>query len=273
MGAKVSAGLALVSTFCVETSLRFSPFVTLFSSSIESVCKKLNWPIPKKPDPLYSFFPIYSPFKVEDYDGFDLGPDNRVKSLYISDGALRFEMESILRPGRFLGSYYIAFTVPIRTFLVTIDRVVSGIRAARKNKRELQKNAAISGTPGSSKGEHVNGDDMSTTDSKKDDLQKNGKNGLLRFADVPKNGRVSSLGGSTLEPARNPSSNSKKPNKNFFSRFVEGYLGVGNYYDEVRNERLTLAISEWFGRQGNGTESTSSNVEINADTVIDSKEI
>ncbi|KAI2495983.1 hypothetical protein MHU86_18507 [Fragilaria crotonensis] len=31
-----------------------------WEKNIESVCKKFNWPIPKKPDPLYSFFPIYS---------------------------------------------------------------------------------------------------------------------------------------------------------------------------------------------------------------------
>jgi hypothetical protein len=242
------------------------------SSSIESVCKKFNWPIPKKPGCVCFFFPIYSPFKVEDNDGFDLGPDNRVKSLYISDGALRFEMESVLRPGRFLGSYYIAFTVPIRTFLVTMDRVVSGIRAARKNKRELQKNAALAGTTGISKGRNANGDELSTTYSTQDVVQNNGKDGLLKFADVPKNGRASSITGSSSEPAKNPGSHSKKPSKNFFSRFVEGYLGVGNYYDEVRNERLTLAISEWFGRQGNGTESMSSNVDIKADTVKESKE-
>lgn len=47
---------------------------------------------PKRPKPFYSFFPIYSPFKVHDNDGFDLGEDNRIKSIDIKDGALQFEV-------------------------------------------------------------------------------------------------------------------------------------------------------------------------------------
>ena len=43
-------------------------------------------------------------------------------------------MSAVLRPGRFLGSHYIAFTVPIRTFIVTLDRVREGMRAARQAK-------------------------------------------------------------------------------------------------------------------------------------------
>jgi hypothetical protein len=90
---------------------------------------------PPRPQPIYTFFPIYSPFKLQDDDGFDLGADNSIKSLYIKDGALRFEMSAILRPGRFLGSHYIAFSTPIRTVIVTLDRVAEGMRAARRVKK------------------------------------------------------------------------------------------------------------------------------------------
>lgn len=91
----------------------------------------------QRPKPLYFFFPIYSPFKLEDpeNDGFDLGEDNQIKSIYIKDDALRFELSAVLRPGRFLGNHYLAFTVPNRTFIITLDRVKEGIRAARKMKQ------------------------------------------------------------------------------------------------------------------------------------------
>ncbi|GKY93908.1 hypothetical protein MPSEU_000357700 [Mayamaea pseudoterrestris] len=91
----------------------------------------------QKPKPLYFFFPIYSPFKMEDpeNDGFDLGEDNKVKSIYIKDNALRFELSAVLRPGRFLGNHYLAFTIPNRTFIITLDRVKEGIRSARMMKQ------------------------------------------------------------------------------------------------------------------------------------------
>lgn len=49
-------------------------------------------PIPARPKPLYSFFPIYSPFQLSDDDGFYMGEDNRIKSIEIKDGALQFEV-------------------------------------------------------------------------------------------------------------------------------------------------------------------------------------
>lgn len=98
-------------------------------------CDAFELETPARPEPLYSFFPIYSPFKLQDDDGFDLGSDNAITSLYIQDGALRFEMSAVLRPGKFLGSHYIAFTTPIRTLIVTLDRVTEGMRAARQAKK------------------------------------------------------------------------------------------------------------------------------------------
>ena len=52
----------------------------------------MGMPVPARPKPLYSFFPFYSPFKVDDNDGFNLGEDNRIKSIGIMDGALHFEV-------------------------------------------------------------------------------------------------------------------------------------------------------------------------------------
>jgi hypothetical protein len=90
---------------------------------------------PERPEPLYSFFPIYSPFKLNDDDGFSLGEDNQIQAIYVQDNALRFQLSAVLRPGRFLGNHYLAFTLPIRTFIITLDRVKEGIRAARGNKK------------------------------------------------------------------------------------------------------------------------------------------
>jgi len=187
----------------------------------------MKLPVPSKPEPLYSFFPIYSPFKVEDNDGFDLGPDNKLKSIYIKDGALRFEMQAILRPGRFLGSHYVAFTIPMRTFLITMDRVLSGVRSARENKREVQAARAQSYKMA-----------VAQSLSSQELIQRD-----LNFKETKKE---------AVDAKRLPSHKNKlmpKPNKSFFSRFVEGYLGVSKN-EEFRNERLTMAISEWFGRQG-----------------------
>jgi hypothetical protein len=99
------------------------------------MCDALKINRQKRPLPVYTFFPIYSPFKLNDDDGFDLGEDNTINSLYINDGALCFEISSVLRPGRFLGSHYLAFSIPNRTFIVTVDRVANAIRAARKTKK------------------------------------------------------------------------------------------------------------------------------------------
>ena len=149
---------------------------------------------------------------------------------------------------------------------------MSGIRAARKNKRELLKSAAASAAQGGNTTDDVT--DSSVISSSQGVVQKNVDDGVLVFDGVPKNGRASSLAGSTSLPANESKNQSKKPNKNFFSRFVEGYLGVGNYYDEVRNERLTLAISEWFGRQKNGTATSASmpsDVDEKVDSIVESR--
>ena len=79
-----------------------------------------------------------SPIKKTEQDGFDLGEDNRIESIYIKDNVLRFKISSILRPGRFLGNHCLAFTIPNRTFIITMDRIREGISNARLNKRAIE---------------------------------------------------------------------------------------------------------------------------------------
>lgn len=195
----------------------------LFLQSIESACNALNIEKPLRPKPLYSFFPIYSPFKLQDDDGFDLGEDNSVTSLFIKDGALRFEMSAVLRPGRFLGSHYIAFSIPIRTFIVTLDRVTEGIRSARKVKK-----AARALKPAA---DRVHGNAEVRQMTRRTNLDRAEDALLARREDRKKN-----------------TSGSKSAMKSFFSRFVDGYLQAER--DEAKKERLTAAIRDFFGRQG-----------------------
>jgi hypothetical protein len=174
---------------------------------------------PARPKPIYSFFPIYSPFKVDDNDGFDLGDDNRISSIYIEDGALYFELSAVLRPGRFLGSHYIAFTIPIRTFIVTVDRVREGIRAARKAKKAAKE--------------------------LKEAKEKGQRGSLART-------RIERAIDSQLLRGRNSVQSKRAQPKSFFSRFVDGYLQGERDFSE--KQRMTNAIRDFFGRQsGNKT--------------------
>jgi hypothetical protein len=197
-------------------------------------------PVPDKPDPIYSFFPIYSRFKVSDDNaGFDMGEDNRLRQIYIKDGALRLEMRAVLRPGRFLGNHYLAFTVPNRTFIITMDRVKEGIRAARKNKR--------------------------VADREKQLLAQNTIDDYL-VKRVLTRGRKAATAGSNvilarrLFPFRLNRENRPSP-KSFFTRFIEGYTLVERD-GEVKNERLTNEISNWFGRQGGSSSTNTTALEV-----------
>jgi len=194
--------------------------------------------LPPRPEPIYSFFPIYSPVKVSENDGFDLGKfcfliprkiillehvtnnsllfyslgeDNRIKSIYVQNNALRFELSAVLRPGRFLGNHYIAFTIPNRTFIITLDRIKAGMREARKNKKAAQ---------------------------------------VLEKAEA----RLRQLSQDQIEKQQDlnkPESTQVLPQPpSFFSRFVSGYLEA--YEEPKPNERVAAAIRDWFGRQGSG---------------------
>ena len=177
--------------------------------SLGPFCKKLGIATPSRPKPLYSFFPIYSPFKPDDNDGFDLGDDNAIRNIYIQNGALRFELSSVLRPGRFLGSYYIAFTLPFRTFIITLDRVKAGIRAARTAKKEKRRQERLKQSKLRSDPKSVQSPDVDNT--------------------------------------RKKSTRRRTPRKSFFSRFVDGYMQAER--EESDRAILTTTIRDFFGRQ------------------------
>jgi len=112
-------------------------------SAINNAAAFFNAPAPKTPPPVVVFIPLPEARKLtqadRDKDGFDLGEDNKISEIWIEDGALRFKIQAMLRPGKFLGSNYLAFSVPIRTFILTTERVRNGIRIARINKKKQKK--------------------------------------------------------------------------------------------------------------------------------------
>lgn len=207
-------------------------------------------PPPKRPEPLYSFFPIYSPFKVNENAGFDMGEDNQLRKIFVKDGKLRFEMRSVLRPGRFLGSHYLAFTLPMRTFIITMDRVKEGIRVARKNKKIAAREKRLL--------RDVDGGSDKTVDR-----------------DISGRRIIQSVRGFASRRRIFPSTFRLKPQqpkpKSFFARFVEGYTLVERE-GEAKNEQLTTEISNWFGRQGNhkpDETSTTGIEEVNPDATVE----
>jgi hypothetical protein len=139
-----------------------------------------------------------------------------IKELYIEDGALRFEISAILRPGRFLGNHYVAFSIPNRTFIVTLDRVTEGIRAARKTKKAARALKHTTDRRNRQESFHV---DKSYSQLTQSETQQKSTN---------------------ISP--------RKPRiRSFFSRFVDGYLQAER--DDEKRERLTTAIRDFFGRQ------------------------
>jgi hypothetical protein len=146
-------------------------------------------------------------------------------------------MASILRPGRFLGSHYLAFTIPNRTFIITLDKVKNGIRVARFNKKAAQEAKLLF---------EAGLDNTSTVPP-------------LRLADVV--------------PAH-ITPNQLNPQKGFFARFVDGYTGVTvDEMNQERHERLTNVISEWFGRQQTSTGDNQTTSQTDTDDKEDTKEL
>jgi hypothetical protein len=125
-------------------------------------------------------------------------------------------MSSVLRPGRFLGSHYLAFSVPNRTFIVTVDRVVEGIKAARKTKK-----AAMA---------------LKKTTMDHRDVT---KRRLRQMKAISINNQIKPSARRQLSTSRN--------SRGFFGRFVDGYLQVER--DESKKEQITAAIRDYFGRQ------------------------
>eukprot|EP00532_Pseudo-nitzschia_australis_P009078 CAMPEP_0168172088 /NCGR_PEP_ID=MMETSP0139_2-20121125/5052_1 /TAXON_ID=44445 /ORGANISM="Pseudo-nitzschia australis, Strain 10249 10 AB" /LENGTH=964 /DNA_ID=CAMNT_0008089685 /DNA_START=123 /DNA_END=3017 /DNA_ORIENTATION=- len=202
-----------------------------------AVCKTLGLPPPNRPEPYYSFFPIYSPFKVDDdTGGFDMGEDNCIRSIFVRNGKLRFEMSVVLRPGRFLGNHYLAFTVPQRTFIITMDRVWNGIRAARENKQVADRAKKL-----------------------KEAEELFELNEAEEINDPPEESMMSNELSTTPRPSSSRwrffkaiKDNTPKP-KSFYTRFIEGYTMLDRE-EEANNERMSNDISAWFGRQGGSEE-------------------
>jgi len=199
-------------------------------------------------------------------DGFNLGEDNEIKSITIKDGKLRFEVRimfrhrycthalardlsnlatsfcfiqisSFLRPGRFLGNHYLAFTVPNRTLILTLDRVREGMRNARRNKRlaeiaarEVKQIAAA---------EELQSGGYKPTISPE---------GRARIQRLEKELKATIQEDAILREMEEKSN--KENGKSFLSRFVEGYAGaIREELDLKMNARLSSSISDFFGSQ------------------------
>lgn len=212
--------------------------------NIKATFRRFKMKEPERPPPIYTFFPL----PLKEKTGYYLGEDNMIKSVYIKDEALRFEISAVVRPGRFLGNHYIAFTVPQRTFIITVERIREGMRVARKNK--LAADAAKEALANASRQKVLQAYDKLVAESVSDMEMDDGMPRLelppvsiedikaeLELIDFP-------------EPENDPFAD--RPG--FFGRFVEGYLGANadptEAEDEVLDERLASAISDWFGRQG-----------------------
>ena len=143
------------------------------------------------------------------------------------------QLSAVLRPGRFLGNHYLAFTLPMRTFIITMERVREGLRTARQNKRAaLAKAKMLKSSERKGKGRNyldVVAQSLSSQEIVTD-------REMFRFVDTRRSKKVVIV----PQPQSNKSS--------FFSRFVDGYLGSRSDGNE-HHERLTSAISDWFGRQ------------------------
>lgn len=216
--------------------------IARFVDRVSNICGEIGIAAPKRPEPLYSFFPIYSPFKVTENAGFNMGEDNKLLKIFVKDGKLRFEMRSVLRPGRFLGNHYLAFTTPIRTFIITMDRVKEGIRVARKNKKiSVREKAMLT--------------DMETLAER----DFSGRRILKVVKDMASRRRRRIIPSLRRWRAKKP-----KP-KSFIKRFVEGYTLLERE-GEANNERLTSEISDWFGRQGSIPVESANDVLPNTET-------
>ena len=194
---------------------------------------------PPKPKPIFAYIPIHSPFKKDDdTGGYYMGEDNQLKSMYIKDKCLRFEMESILRPGKFLGSHYLAFTVPQRALIITVDRVKEGMRAARRRKKALKALRKARADETDRKAHHAEEAFFAL-----DGLDGLGKDAIIKNPAAPFTGNQEhSLEEEEDEQAK------ESAGKGFISRFVDGYLQAGSEDENV--VVLAHAISDWFGRQG-----------------------
>lgn len=212
------------------------------------MCKTFKLPIPTRPKPIEQYFPLVSPIQKTEDDGFNLGDDNRIKSIFIKDNALRFEISAVLRPGRFLGNHYLAFTIPNRTFIITMDRIREGIRAARENKRKLRQ-LEIEQEQEEKKliSERYN-KAVAQALSNSNDFMQNGSEVDLSYRKELSSDDEEELAFLDPEIEDTAVEDDVPPNRpGFFGRFIAGYLDAAREESErEQKERLTTAISEFF---------------------------
>jgi len=217
-----------------------------FENNMRTKCKQwFQYTIPRS-EPLYTYIPLVSPLKKDDkMDGFNMGEDNQLKSIKIKNGKLCFEFSAVLRPGRFLGNHYMAFTVPNRTLILTLDRVKEAMRNARKNKRlaeraarEVQQLAEADSTYNAILTEESTGRVTS--------LSPEGKQRIRRLESELKATIQDDLVMKEIEDS------AKEAGKSFIGKFVEGYSGaIRQELDLEMNARLSSSISSFFGSQEN----------------------
>ena len=147
------------------------------------------------------------------------------------------QFSAFLRPGRFLGNHYLAFTVPNRTLILTLDRVREGMRNARRNKRLAELAAREVKQLADAQELKSGGGGGTQTNSTKPYISPEGKARVQRLEKKLK--------------AREMEEKSKRDNgKSFISRFVEGYAGAfREELDLEMNARLSSSISDFFGSQ------------------------
>mmetsp|Transcript_22188 Transcript_22188/g.44592 ORF Transcript_22188/g.44592 Transcript_22188/m.44592 type:complete len:1018 (-) Transcript_22188:1828-4881(-) len=226
-----------------------------FMNDMRTKCKEMfDYTLPRY-EPLYTYIPLVSPLKKNDkMDGFNMGEDNQLKSIEIKNGKLCFEFSAVLRPGRFLGNHYMAFTVPNRTLILTLDRVKEAMRNARKNKRlaeraarEVQQLAEADSTYNA-----ILTEEYST--GRVTSLSPEGKLRIRRLESELKATIQDELVMREIEDS------AKEAGKSFISKFVEGYSGaIRQELDLEMNARLSSSISSFFGSQesiGDGDDST-----------------
>ncbi|KAL9184679.1 hypothetical protein ACHAXT_012649 [Thalassiosira profunda] len=213
-----------------------------FEKAARTACKEwFGYTIPTF-QPLYTYIPLVSPLKKDDkMDGFNMGEDNQIKSIEIKNGKLRLEFQAFLRPGRFLGNHYIAFTVPNRTLILTLDKVRMGMRNARRNKRLAELAAR---EVKQLEGSLATG--LSDDDAEKPSISPEGK---VRIRNLEKELKATIQEEAILREMEADSAG-KENGKSFISRFVEGYSGVvRDELDLEMNARLSSSISDFFGSQ------------------------
>mmetsp|Transcript_9442 Transcript_9442/g.15392 ORF Transcript_9442/g.15392 Transcript_9442/m.15392 type:complete len:811 (+) Transcript_9442:1-2433(+) len=209
--------------------------------------------------PVYAYIPLVSPLKKNDkMDGFNMGPDNQMKSIEIKNGKLRLSFCAFLRPGRFLGNHYLAYTLPNRTIILTLDKVLEAMRNARRNKRLAERAAREVLSLSSARGEDSNNGNGSDNDSDKNEIATQSSNSRGKPISISPEGKVrirrleKELKATIKEDLiiREIEDSAKESPKSFIRRFVEGYSGaIREELDLEMNDRLSSSISDFFGSQ------------------------